>query len=73
MFCWAGCSSTLEDLQDALLSDGFFGLLQEVQEVHGDLICNSVIVIRDFGLTRSLCCGATTWATECGVADTDID
>lgn len=53
-------------------SDGFFGLLLDVQEAKPNLMPD-VKVMEDYGMARSLRRGATTQATKQGVSAADID
>jgi hypothetical protein len=70
---WAFQNADGEQLQMSSFSEKFYVLLLEIQEASPELFPGELDVVEDFHLSRSHRRGATTRATETGVAGTDID
>jgi hypothetical protein len=70
---WAFQNADGEQLPMSSFSERFYGLLLEIQEEAPELFPGEMDILEDFHLSRSHRRGATTRATEAGVAGSDID
>jgi hypothetical protein len=70
---WAFQNSDGEQLAMGNFSEKFYELLLAIQEESPELFPGELDIIEDFHLSRSHRLGATTRATEAGVAGADID
>jgi hypothetical protein len=70
---WAFQNSDGEQLAMGNFSEKFYELLLAIQEESPDMFPGELDIIEDFHLSRSHRRGATTRATEAGVAGADID